>query len=130
LRDGFGSRILPGGFFRGLLLLRHPGGATYNVSPTRKSSRPCFMALTYDWKTMSLRVYCSRRRRDFGANTYGVLFSPFKAGLYVDVLGSLDPETDAVAADLQDCDFHFLGNDNLLVLFTADDQHWSALLHF
>src|SRR5678815_5997732 len=77
---------------------------------------------------MSLRVYCSRRRQGLGANTYGFLFGPFKAGLYVDVLGSFDTETNAIAADLQNRNLNFFSDYNLLLLLTANNQHWRLLL--
>ena len=48
--------------------------------------------------------------------------------MYVDVLRSLDTKTNPVTANLQDRDFDLIGDNNLLVFLSADDEHGESIV--
>ena len=68
--------------------------------------------------------------RSISTHTYGFILVALKAGLYVDVFRCLDSKTNAVAADFQDRDFDLVSDDDLLVLFAANNEHGDELLPF
>jgi hypothetical protein len=65
--------------------------------------------------------------RNFGAGNCGILIA-LEASLYVDVLRSFDTKTNPVTANLQYRDFNLIGDNNLLVFLSADDEHGGKLL--
>ena len=68
--------------------------------------------------------------RNFSADAQRFLVVAFKAGLYVDVFGRSDTKTNTIAADFQNGDLDFFGDDDLLIFLAADYEHRDELLLF
>ena len=47
----------------------------------------------------------------------------FHTSLNLNVFGRFNPESNAIAADLQDGDLHVVCNNEFFVLFSTDDKH-------